>query len=447
MTSITSWQRHLPRHWKVRRLKHVAHVAFSNVDKKSYENGTPIRLCNYTDVYNNEAITAGMDLMEATATPREIGRFGLRRGDVLVTKDSETWNDIAIPALVAEALPEVVCGYHLALLRPAPAAMSGEYLLRALQTSGVKEQFHVAATGVTRFGLGQGDLRNAILPVPPLPTQRAIADFLDRKTRAIDELIRKKERLIELLQEKRQALITQTVTKGLDPDVPMKESGVRWLGEIPAHWEVKRLKHLSPHVTVGIVVTPSKYYADTGVPALRSLNVTAGSLSDQDLVYLSPEGHRLHVKSALRVGDLVAVRTGKPGATAVVDARFAESNCVDLIIIRQSRRFDSDYLCYLMNSAFAHAQYESGSEGALQLHFNIETAENLLLPTPPVAEQRALRDALRGASHQLDTARARLTRQIECLHEYRQAKISAAVTGQLDVHEEAGIELPGAQAG
>lgn len=240
---VAAWASSLPPGWAVLPLKHIARVWNSNVDKKTYPGGIPVRLCNYTDVYYNDFIRADMTLMEATATPDEVVRFSLCKGDVIITKDSETPDDIAVPAVVADDLQGVVCGYHLTMLRPRPL-IEGRFLFRALQASGVRVQFHSTATGITRFGLGQDDIRNAVIPLPPTNVQIAIANFLDEKTAAIDDLIAQKQRLIDLLQEKRTALINRAVTKGLDPNVPMKDSGIPWIGEIPAHWEVQPLRRL-----------------------------------------------------------------------------------------------------------------------------------------------------------------------------------------------------------
>jgi len=290
--------------------------------------------------------------------------------------------------------------------------------------------------GATFQELSTDKLASFAVRVPPDDMQREVAAFLDRKTAAIDALIAKKERLIELLQEKRQALITHAVTRGLNPSVPMKDSGVDWIGRIPAHWQVNRLKHLTPQVTVGIVVTPSKYYVDDGVPCPRSFNVRERMIDKADLAFISAESNQLHAKSILRKGDLVAVRTGQPGTTAMVDDFFDGANCIDLIVVRQSRHFESRFVCAFMNSSLAHRQYEEGSEGALQQHFNVETAKNLLLPVPPVGEQDELArylDAVNSHSERLQSA---VQKHIERLREYRQALITTAVTGKIDVTNE-----------
>ena len=228
----------IPAHWNVRRLKSFAVVQLSNVDKKSTEGQETVRLCNYTDVYYNQHIGPSFEFMPATATRVQVRRFSLRAGDVLITKDSEDWTDIAVPAVVAQDLPGVLCGYHLAHIR-SDSSCDGAFLSRALSGNGLRDQYQVSANGITRFGLTGDSIRASLLPLPPLPEQRAIAGFLDRETAKIDSLVAKMERLIELLQEKRTALISRAVTKGLDPKVPMKHSGVEWLGKIPAHWEVR----------------------------------------------------------------------------------------------------------------------------------------------------------------------------------------------------------------
>jgi len=186
---------------------------------------------------------------------------------------------------------------------------------------------------------------------------------------------------------------------GLPANPPLNPSALAWLGDIPKHWEVKRLKCVSPHITVGIVVEPSQYYADEGVPALRSLNVKPHRLVENDLVFISPKANEQHAKSKIYEGDLVAVRSGQPGTTAVVDQRFDGANCIDLIIIRKPHGATSAFLDYFLNSEVATAQVESGTGGAIQQHFNITTAASLQIIVPPLPEPAAIAaylDALVG---------------------------------------------------
>lgn len=217
------WLGDLPEHWQVRRLRQVAEMLVSNVDKHSHAHEAGVRLCNYVDVYKNERITDQIAFMAATASGAEIGRFRLRRGDVAITKDSETWNDIGVPALVEHEAPDLIYGYHLAVLRPLGGSLVGAYLFRALQSQGVATQFHVSANGVTRFGLAHAAIKAVQIPRPPLPEQDAIVRFIEYVDRRIRRYIRVKRKLIKLLEEQKQAIIHHAVTRGLDPDMPLKD--------------------------------------------------------------------------------------------------------------------------------------------------------------------------------------------------------------------------------
>jgi len=431
------WVGDVPEHWEVHRLKHIASVQFSSVDKHTKEDETPVRLCNYVDVYYNDFIKDGIDFMPATATRSEIDRFHLRQGDVLITKDSEAWDDIAVPAYVAEEFDGVLCGYHLAHIRPDLRKVLGEYLFRAFRSRGVNDQFRVAANGITRFGLGKYWLDNGLFPVPPLDEQKAIAAFLDRETARIDGLIEKKRRQIELLQEKRSALISHAVTKGLDPNAPMKDSGIEWLGQVPEHWETKRLRHISPRLGVGLVINPSTYVDDDGeVPFFFGSNVAEFRLVPEGARRITADSNAQLTPSRLSTGDIVTVRVGAPGISAVVPPELDGSNCASIMITRGSRSFVSQWLCYLLNSAWGKYQVDRVAYGAAQRQFNIGHAVDFVYPVPPKEEQGKIAAAL-------DAEYARHTRlidmvqdSIDMLREHRTALISAAVTGKIDVRGE-----------
>jgi type I restriction enzyme S subunit len=279
---------------------------------------------------------------------------------------------------------------------------------------------------------------NLVIPVPVLDRQRSIVSFLDRETAKIDALIEKKERLIDLLQEKRTALITQVVTKGLDPNVPIKNSGVEWLGQIPAHWKAKRLKQVVPQITVGIVVTPSKYYVDDGISCLRSLNIAKGRIENAELVFISQAANEFHRKSQIFNGDVVVVRTGKAGTAVVVSPEFDGANCIDLLIIRKSEKFDSRFLYYFINSGITSVQVEVNSVGAIQEHYNTGTLAELYVPCVPLKEQRTIVAFLDRETAKIDTLVAKTHEAIDRLKEYRTALISAAVTGK--IHVQSGIQ-------
>ena len=209
------WIGDIPEGWDVRRLKFIASTKFSNVDKHAKEEEQPVSLCNYVDVYYNDFIDSNMDFMQATATNDEIRKFALNKGDVIVTKDSESWDDIAIPAYVKEDMHGVLCGYHLAIIQ-ANQNICGEYIFWSFLSQIINYQFQVSATGVTRYGLGKGSIDNAMFFVPSKKEQHQIANYLDKKTTEIDGLINKIESAIAKLREYRSSLITAAVTGKID---------------------------------------------------------------------------------------------------------------------------------------------------------------------------------------------------------------------------------------
>jgi type I restriction enzyme, S subunit len=209
------WLGDIPEHWEVKKLKYVANCFPSNIDKHSKENERQVRLCNYTDVYKNDFITNNMELMIATATNDQIDKFTLLEGDVIITKDSETADDIANPALVIEELENVVCGYHLSVLRPY-SNLEGSYLLRALQCKVINVQFEVCSNGVTRVGLGVYDMKSAKIPLPPKDEQQLIVNHIESEVDKIHKTISTIEKEITLTQEYKTALIAEAVTGKID---------------------------------------------------------------------------------------------------------------------------------------------------------------------------------------------------------------------------------------
>ncbi|TAM90828.1 MAG: restriction endonuclease subunit S [Candidimonas sp.] len=222
--SGVEWLGEVPVHWETAFIKHVADVRFSGVDKHSHDDEISVRLCNYTDVYKNSCITDDMNLMQATATTAEIARLALKAGDVILTKDSETPSDIAIPAWVPQDLPGVVCAYHLSLLRPEPDLVLGEFLFRAITSTRTAQQFHVLATGVTRFALGKHDVKNVIIALPPINEQQAICNWITNQCQPLDDAIARANEEIKLIREYRDRLIADVVTgqvdvRGWQPDL------------------------------------------------------------------------------------------------------------------------------------------------------------------------------------------------------------------------------------
>ena len=435
--SGVEWLGEIPANWDVKRLKTTASVQLSNVDKHSEEGQVPVKLCNYVDVYYNDLITAELKFMKATATPEQVRRFPLRVGDVLITKDSESWTDIAVPAVVGEDLSDVLCGYHLAHIKPGPD-LDGRFLARQFSAIGTRDQFHVAANGITRFGLGGDAIRTGLFPIAPIEEQQAIADFLDRETAKIDGLVARKERLIALLQEKRSALITRAVTRGLDPNVPMKDSGVEWLGEIPAHWEVVRFKRALDYVE-GPGIMAADFVAE-GVPLIRISGIGGRWATLDSCNYLSPETVRKRWSHfRVRLGDLLISGSASTGFCTEVDEETADAiPYTGIIIIRpRAERASKDFARWMLLSDVFATQVDLARTGSTIQHFGPSHLAEMRVLAPPLHERLAIADHLEIETARIDRLVDRVRNAVDHLREFRTALISAAVTGKIDVREAA----------
>lgn len=251
--------------------------------------------------------------------------------------------------------------------------------------------------------------------LPDLPTQQRIADYLDRETGEIDAMIAKMDELAGQLEARRSAVI----------DGAFVEDFVRSSAAI----------HLMADVTVGIVIEPSKLYvtAGAGVPALRGVNVAPGKIRAEEMVEISHEGHLRNQKSALREGDLVTVRTGQAGVTAVVPPEWAGANAVDLVITRPRNGLSAQYLYWFLSSSLAKDQMNAETVGAVQSHFNVGGLKRLRLPITRHDEQQRIADHLDEVTSRIDAMLAKVAELKSLLTERRAALITDVVTGRKDV--------------
>ena len=432
------WLGAVPAHWEVRRLKTCANTFTSPVDKVPDEDEEPVRLLNYTDVYYNDRVQPDMDLMETTATPSEIRRFGLRTDDVVITKDSEDPTDIGVPALVTATAPDFVCGYHLAVIRPDPEELDGAFLRWALASPAVNQHFRLAANGITRFGIPNRAVGETPVPLPPPAEQRAITAYLDRETARLDRLAALQGELLDRLAEKRRAAIARAVTRGLDPAAPTKPTAVDWLGDVPAHWKVNRLKWSATGCINGV-------WGDEpdGVDDLLCVRV-----ADFDRVNFrvisAPETYRSiplkqRATRQLEQGDLLLEKSGggehQPVGCVVEYA--GEEPAVSSNFVARLRPAQG---CVGRFWVYAHAViYDAGlnvtcikqSTGIQNL--DADAYLSLPAPFPPEQEQRAIADHLDDMMERFDQTAAAVRRTQARLAEHRTALLTAAVTGRLDV--------------
>jgi len=437
--SGVEWLGEVPEHWEVKKLKHISSIKFSNVDKHTVEGERPVRLCNYVDVYHNDFITLDLNFMEATAPPAQISKFALRGGDVIITKDSEAWDDIAVPAYVSSDMHDVLCGYHLAQIRPNPKWADGKYLFRAFCSRGINDQFRVAATGITRYGLGKYWLDNGLFLVPPVEEQSAIAAFLDRETGRIDALMEKKQQQIELLQEKRTALISHAVTKGLDPTVPLKDSGIEWMSQIPTHWEVGKLKHITSSIQTGPFggQLHAGEYVEDGIPAINPSNLQNGRIVPDWRCCVDEEIFARLNRHRLDEGDIVFARRGEMGRCALVTREEDGWLCGTGSIRIRLNKEDAypPFVYQVLSTPGVRDWLFLESVGSTMDNLNTEIMSQIPILLPPLDEQIYVVGKIEKHLQQIDNLKTKIQESLDRLKEYRTALISAAVTGQIDVRE------------
>lgn len=435
------WIGKIPENWEIEKLKNISQVKPSNVDKKSKDNEPPVLLCNYTDVYNNEFITMNLDFMKATASHDQIRKLSLDIDDIIITKDSESADDIAVPAIVSEKLNNVVCGYHLAVIHPNTNNIYPKFLFRSLESDKINKQFEHGANGVTRFGLGTYPINNAYICMPPLTEQKQIANYLDNKIAKIDKTIENNQKLIELLEEKRVALINQVVTKGLNPDAEMKDSGVEWIGEIPEHWNIEKIKTIS-QVKLSNVDKKSK----VNEPPILLCNYTDvynNEFITMDLDFMKATASYDQIrKLSLDVGDIIITKDSESADDIAVPAIVSEEldNVVcgyHLAVIQANtniiypkflfRSFESDEI---------NKQFEYGANGFTRVGLGLYAINNAYVCVPPLFEQKEIANYLDKEISNIIKAIAKIKEHTVLLEEYKESLIYHVVTGKIDVRGE-----------
>lgn len=409
--SGVEWLGEIPAHWEVKRLKLVAELnpPPSQVRRLGPETEVSFVPMEAVGEYGGLDLSRTKPLADVFA-----GYTYFRDGDVIVAKITPCFEN-GKGALVAGLTNGIAFG------------TTELHVLRAHQTLNSRFSFYLTQSDAFRR-LGEADMygaggqkrvsesfvENFKHPLPLLDEQRAIAAFLDQETARIDSLVAKKERLIELLQEQRTALITSAVTKGLDPNVSMKDSGVEWLGEIPAHWEVRMLKRLAS-MCAGAAITSDDIERVGDYPVFGGNGVRG---------YTDSYTHDGNFPLIGRQGALC-------GCVKFTSGKFWASE--HAVVVAPSTGTEADWLTHLLE-AMSLNQY---SQSAAQPGLAVDTIGIIHVPAPPPVEQRAIAAFLDQETARIDALVAKIREAIERLKELRTALISAAVTGKIDVRGEA----------
>jgi type I restriction enzyme S subunit len=419
------------------RLKNVASVRVSNVDKKSFEGEIPVRLCNYTDVYYSDRIRDDRAFMTATASSDQVSTFVLRPGQTLITKDSETADDIGVPAFVDAAAPDLVCGYHLAQITPQVGSVVPSYLFWALASRRSREQLSINASGVTRFGLRTDAITNLEIPMPQVERQRRIADFLDAETSRIDALIAAKRQMIERLVEARVDVTRAGVVGELTSQEPRVTSRLAWAETLPETWKEAKLTLLA---MLGSGHTPSRshpeWWVDCTIPWITTGEVA--QMRSDHIEYILETREKISAlgmanSSAVLhpAGTVVLCRTAaSAGYSAIMATDMAVSQ--DIVTWTCGERLRPRYLLLCLR-AMRRDLLDRLATGSTHKTIYMPDIESIRIPVPPLSEQDAIVDEVWRRLSAIDELADNLTGQVELLRERRQALITTAVSGELGV--------------
>lgn len=425
------WLGEVPKHWQHASLRHACRriTDGSHFSPKSVEDGK-----SYVTVRNLDC--GKIDLLGAAKVSPEdfeqLEKAGCRPAinDVLFSKDGT----VGKVAIVED--DNFVALSSLAIISPEFGKLAPKFLFYFLQSANGEKQIESLYAGAALRRITLDAIVGIWLPLPELPEQQTIAAFLDRETAKIDVLIAEQQRLIELLKEKRQTVISHAVTKGLNPNAPMKDSGIEWLGEVPKHWDVTRLGFLCKKIGSG--KTPlggSETYIDSGVVFIRSQNVYDEGLRLDDVVYISEQTDSEMYWSRVNSGDILLNITGASlGRTCLVPDNFEPANVNQHVcIIRLIEAELGSYIAMVMKSSCLKAQIDAAQTGAAREGLNFGVISKLTFALPPISEQQNIAAFLDHETAKLEALTTESKTAITLLQERRTALISAAVIGKIDV--------------
>ena len=432
--SEVQWLGRVPEHWGVGRLKNLLAQRITDGPHT-----TPTFVDEGVPFLSVDAIQDGELRFEGCryVSDTDHGEFRKkalpRRGDLLMGKAASTGKLAQVKVDF-----EFSIWSPLALIRLSPSTASPSFFEQWLKSPVAQAQIDNLCTANTQKNISMDDIPRLTVTLPPLQEQIQITAFLDYETSKIDALVAEQERLIELLKEKRQAVISHAVTKGLNPDVPMKDSGIEWVGQVPSHWAPIQVGRVCRDIGDGPHFSPP--YVDEGVLFLSARNVKVDCWALDDVKYVSEADCREFDKRIVpEPGDVLYTKGGTTGVARVVDLEQRFQVWVHIAVLKVRKDLVTPhYLGYALNSIGCYEQSQLLTRGATNNDLGLTRMTKIWFGLPPLAEQRAIVEFLDGATSRLDTLTAEAQRGIDLLQERRTALISAAVTGQIDVREATG---------
>jgi type I restriction enzyme S subunit len=321
----------------------------------------------------------------------------------------------------------------LAVLTPKSVKL-GKFIFYSLQSTWLQAQCDVNSNSNTQKNLSMGVIDNLSFAIPSDAVADKIACFLDHETAKIDTLIDKQKQLIKLLKEKRQAVISHAVTKGLNPGAPMRDSGVKSIGNIPKHWIIKSLSLASKKLAVGLAMSVTDSYEDEGIPIIRNQNIKEGYFDGRDMLYLNPSFAESQSSKKVKAGDIVIVRTGSNvGLACCVPDEYDQCHTFTTLIVTPSDDLVKEYFTYCMNSVYGKAEVNRLKFGFGKDNLNVGELRAMHTLLPGVKEQNEIVAFLGQEVAKVELMVSKAHIAIELMKERRTALISAAVTGKIDL--------------
>lgn len=426
------WIGEVPEHWDVSNLGYRSTMIVPMRDKPTEFNGNIpwIRIEDVNDMYIDDTLS------EQRVTPELVKEMNLKVfpvGTVLCTCSCNmgTTAIVNAPLISNQTFIGIVPKENL----------NSEYLFYLMKAN--KDRLQFISQGAIQQYLSRHDFEHLKLAFPTIQEQYQIANYLTSKVGGIDELISLKNKMLLNLQEQRQAIITEAVTKGLNPNVKMKDSGVEWIGEVPEHWRVVSLQRISTKITNGYVGPTRDILVDEpGTRYIQSLHVKNGKIIfDRKPYYVDEAWAKQHKKSTLKEGNLLFVQTGDIGQVAVVPREFEGCNCHALIIVEFNHEIGNGYYySYYFQSGVGRQQLISIKTGALHPHLDCGVLKFVKVVVPPISEQMEIYNYLLKEDLRIRELIEDIKNQIEQLQEYKQSLIYEVVTGKIDVREFAKVE-------
>ncbi len=363
-------------------------------------------------------------------------RRRIKQGDTIV---STVRTYLKAIAYIDQDDSSMIASTGFAVLSAIQSILYPRYLYYWMRSDFVVDEICARSVGVSYPATNASEIGSILIPTLPLETQKAIAYFLDRKTAAIDILIAKKQRLIQLLEEKRTALINQAVTKGLNAIAPMKNSGIPWIGEIPEHWKIKKLKFLTSKIGSGVTPTGgAAVYQSQGVPFLRSQNIHSDGIRMNDIAFISEQIHNQMSSSKVYPNDVLLNITGASiGRCSIVPDSLSEANVNQHVcIIRSNQKILPEFLHNYLVSEKGQYQIFRSENGISREGLNFEQIKSFYIVKPSPFEEKEIALWLDCKTREIDNLISKTRISIEKLQEYRRSLITAAVTGKLDINQE-----------